>query len=374
MSASQDVIILGAGVMGLSVARRLAAMGSRVTVLDPVEPGGQGSRAAAGVAIPSVRLLDDPDMLAFTRAAHGALAEELASLNDGPSLRRGQGVLRVAMDAKGRDALGQKAANHPEWLGTWMDVARVVELEPALEGTPILGAFVTEQGFMVDTEAYLNALLHDLHRKGVRVRLGEGARAVAEVEGGVEVRTELETHRAGRLVVCAGAWSGGIAGLPPLPVKPLRGQMLTIFHPDVRLTRVVSGPTYLAPWRMGEMVVGATEEDAGFACHVTPTGLMHLGATVAKLAPRLREARFGRAWAGLRSVTPGGKPLIGRYPGTKAVLIASGHAGQGILTSALTGRAVAELLEHGRSDIAAAFEPERVLRSGQGGSEPTKVS
>ena len=141
-------------------------------------------------------------------AAHGALAEELASLDDGPSLRRGQGVLRVAMDAKGRDALGQKATNHPEWLGTWMDAARVVELEPALEGTPILGAFVTEQGFMVDTEAYLNALLHDLHRKGVRVRLGEGARAVTEVDGGVEVRTENETHRAGRLVVCAGAWSG----------------------------------------------------------------------------------------------------------------------------------------------------------------------
>ncbi len=132
-------------------------------------------------------------------------------------------------------------------------------------------------------------------------------------------------YRAGRLVVCAGAWSGGIAGLPPLPVKPLRGQMLTIFHPEVRLTRVVSGPTYLAPWRTGELVVGATEEDAGFACHVTPTGLMHLGATVAKLEPMLREARFGRAWAGLRAVTPGGKPLIGRYPGTKAVLIASGH-------------------------------------------------
>ncbi|QRO01333.1 FAD-binding oxidoreductase [Archangium violaceum] len=363
MSETQDILVLGAGVMGLSVARRLAALGARVTVLDPVEPGGQGSRAAAGVAIPSVRLLDDPDMLAFTRAAHGALTEELASLGEGLHLRRGQGVLRVAMDAKGRDALGQKAASHPEWLGTWMDAAHVVELEPALEGTPLLGAFVTEQGYMVDTEAYLNALLHDVHRRGVRVRLGEGARSVAEVDGGVEVRTEHETLRAGRLVVCAGAWSGGLVGLPALPVKPVRGQMLTIFHPEVRLTRVVSGPTYLAPWRAGEIVVGATEEDAGFACHVTPTGLMHLGATVAKLAPRLREARFVRAWAGLRSVAPGSKPLIGRYPGTKSVLIASGHAGQGILTSALTGRAVAELIEHGHSEVAAAFEPERVLAS-----------
>ena len=347
--------------MGLSAARRLAMLGARVTVVDPVEPGGLGSRAAAGVAIPSVRLLDDPDMLGFTRAAHGARAEELASLGDGLHLRRGQGILRIAVDAKARDALGQKAANQPEWLGTWLDTARVVELEPALEGTPILGAFSTEQGFMVDTEAYLNALLHEVHRQGVRVRLGEGARAVTEVEGGVEVRTEHETLRASKLVVCAGAWSGGIAGLPVLPVKPVRGQMLTLFHPDVRLTRVVSGPTYLAPWRSGEIVVGATEEEVGFACHVTPTGLMHLGATVAKLAPKLREARFGRAWAGLRSVVPGGKPLIGRYPGTRSVLLATGHAGQGILTSAITGRAVAELVEHGHSEVAAAFAPERVL-------------
>ncbi len=362
MSADgRDVLVLGAGVMGLSVARRMAERGARVTVVDPMDPGGQGSRAAAGVAIPSVRLLDDPDMLAFTRAAHGALVEELASLGEGLHLRRGQGVLRVAMDAKGRDTLGQKAANHPEWLGTWMDAARVVELEPALEGSPLFGAFVTEQGFMVDTEGYLNALLHDVSRRGVRLRLGEGARAVTEGEGGVEVRTEQETLRARTLVVCAGAWSGGIPGLPPLPVKPVRGQMLTIFHPEVRLTRVVSGPTYLAPWRLGEIVVGATEEEAGFACHVTPTGLMHLGATVAKLAPRLREARFGKAWAGLRSVTPGGKPLIGRYPGTKSVLLATGHGGQGILTSALTGRAVAELVEHGHSELAAAFAPERVL-------------
>jgi glycine oxidase len=137
--------------------------------------------------------------------------------------------------------------------------------------------------------------------------------------------------------------------------------MLTVFHPTLRLTRVVSGPMYLAPWRRGEVVVGATEEDAGFASHVTPSGLLHLNAAVARMAPKLREARFVQSWAGLRSATPDGRPLIGHYPGTAAVLLASGHGGQGILTGALTGAVVAELLEHGRSDVAAAFAPERLL-------------
>jgi len=360
MSPPLDVLILGAGVVGLSAARRLAARGVRVTVLDPVEPGGLGSRAAAGVAVPSVRLLDDPELLAFVRKAKTTLAEDLAALG-GPALCRGQGILRVVPDTKARDALAEKAAREPEWLGTWVDAARVVELEPVMEGTPLLGAFVTEDGHMVDTEAYLNALLHDLDKKGGRVRLGEGARSVTEVEGGVEVQTDRETLRARTLVVAAGAWSGGVAGLPRLPVKPMRGQMLTLFHPTLRLTRVVSGSTYLAPWRRGEIVVGATEEDAGFACHVTPTGMLHLNAAVAKLAPKLREATFLKAWAGLRSVTPNGRPLIGRYPGMKSVLLASGHAGQGILSGGLTGAAVAELVEHGHSEVAAPFEPEKVL-------------
>jgi glycine oxidase len=363
MSAAQDILILGAGVVGLSAARRLAARGARVTVLDPADPGGLGSRAAAGVAIPSVRLLDDPELLAFARAARATLAEDLEALG-GASLRRGQGLLRVVPDAKSRDALADKAAGDPGWLGTWVDAARLVELEPALEGTPLHGAFFSEEGHMVDTEAYVNALLHDVDRKGVRLRLGEGAREVTEGEGGVEVRTERETLRAGRLVVCAGAWSGAIAGLPRLPVQPLRGQMLTVFHPTLRLTRVVSGPMYLAPWRRGEVVVGATEEDVGFASHVTPSGLLHLNAAVARMAPKLREARFVQAWAGLRSATPDGRPLIGHYPGTAAVLLASGHGGQGILTGALTGAVVAELLEHGRSDVAAAFAPERLLSRG----------
>jgi glycine oxidase len=355
-----DIIILGAGVVGLSSARQLAATGARVTVLDPSNPGGQGSRAAAGVAIPSILLLEDPDMLAFTQAARTVLEEDLAALGGG-ALRRGGGILRPMADEKARLAMEARAARVEGFLGRWAPVDEVVALEPALRGAPIAGAFVQDEGFMVDTDAYLTALLHDVATRGVEVRLNEAALQVSESSQGVEVRTTQGALNAQWLLVAAGAWSGGIPGLPALPVKPQRGQMLTVFSPQVRLTRIISGPTYLAPWRAGQVVVGATEEDAGFACYTTPAGLMHLSAALCRLAPGLREARVVASWAGLRSTSPDGRPLLGRYPGTSRTVLASGHGGQGILTGALTGRAVAELLSSGHSAVAAPFSPERVL-------------
>ncbi len=361
MTTRKDIIVLGAGVVGLSTARQLLARGARVTVLDPSNPGGQGSRAAAGVAIPSVRLLEDPDMLAFTSAGREALTEDVAALGAG-GLRRGGGILRPMADDKARLALEAKAGARAQgWLGRWAPVDEVVALEPALAGAPIAGAFVNDEGFMVDTDAYLTALLHDVAARGGEVRLSEAALHISDSEGGVEVRTISGTLKADLLLVAAGAWSGVLPGLPALPVKPQRGQMMTVFHPRVRLTRIISGPAYLAPWRAGEVVVGATEEDAGFACHTTPAGLLHLAATVARLSPALRDARFTHSWAGLRSTTPNGRPLLGRYPGTQRTWLATGHGGQGILTGGLTGRAVAELMDAGRSDAAAPFEPQRAL-------------
>lgn len=358
-----DVVVLGAGVVGLATARALARSGARVTILDAGVPGGQSSRAAAGVAIPSVRLLEDGPMLTFTRSAREVLDADLQSLPEHGALRRGHGILRVMTDPKARDALVEKAKDAPEWLGTWLDAAALVAREPALEGSPLLGAFHTEAGFMVDTEAYLNALLADVARLGVTLRLGTAAQGVEEDASGVTVQTPTGALRAEQLAVCVGAWAAQLPGLSPLPVRPVRGQMISVFHPGIRLNHIVSGPTYLAPWRFGEVVVGATEEEAGFACHVTPLGLVHLSATLAKLAPKLREAVFRTAWAGLRSASPDGRPLIGRWPGTQRTFVATAHGGQGILTGALTGRMMAEWLQQGACEAAEAFDPGRFGRA-----------
>ncbi len=354
-----DAVVIGAGVVGLSTARELSARGAKVTLLDGGHPGGEGSRAAAGVAIPSVRLLDDAVMMEFTRAGRAVISEELARLPGAPELRRGSGILRLVTDAKMREELEARAKPHPGWLGGFIPGKELPSLEPALEGTPLLGAFLDTEGFMVDTEAYLNALLHDVAKHGAQVRLSERALRVAVLADRVEVVTEKATLRADRVVLAGGAWSSQLEGFPALPVKALRGQMLTVMHPTLRLTRILSGPTYFAPWRAGEIVVGATEEDAGLHAHNTPAGLLQLLAALARTLPQLREARCVRTWAGLRAATPDGRPLVGAVGSSGRTFVATGHGGQGILTGALTGRALAELMDTGRAPLVEPFSPQR---------------
>jgi glycine oxidase len=364
MAQQADVVILGAGVVGLSTARRLVLRGASTVVLDPATLGGQGSRAAVGVAIPSLRLHADPAMLAFVREARKSLDMDIERLSGTTSLRRGTGIMRLAVDERARESLESLVVN-VEWLGHWLDKAEVEAIEPVLNGSTIAGAFLNEDGYVVDVHGYLTALLHETARLGADIRLGEGVLTVQEESGGVRIRTPLTELSAHHLIVAAGAWSGLIPGLPPLPIRPIRGQIMTLVHPAHSVSRVISGDRggYLAPWRSGEIAVGATEEDAGFISHSTPAGLRYLTTVVARTAPALRDAQFVQSWAGLRAASPNGRLLLGTYPGTKRVFLATGHGGQGILTGALSGEIMAELVGTGKADLAGPFDPAENLRN-----------
>jgi glycine oxidase len=239
--------------------------------------------------------------------------------------------------------------------GVFHTLDDLVQLEPALAGSTVYGGFVQEEGYLIDTEAYLNALVYKTTQLGVSLRLGEAALAVSEGEHYITVQTPTGSLTADWFVLAAGAWSNSIIGLPPLPVFPLRGQMLVVAKPPYSLKRIISGRCYLAPWHQGAIMVGATEEKAGFRTHNTPDGLLYLLGVLSRVAPSLRDAHVTTIWAGLRSSTSNARPLIGLLPKTRRIIVATGHTSQGILTGALTGQAVTELIDTGRSDIAAAF-------------------
>lgn len=359
-----DTIILGAGVVGLSTARRLRARGASITVLDSSPAGGQGSRAAAGVAIPSIRLLEDDAMRVFMLEAKKELSRDIEQLTTGQrTLRRSVGIMRILADEKNRAGIEQWPHERDVWIGRWISHDDAVAREAALAGFSFAGAYLNEQGFMVDTDSYITAMLHDASANGVDIRLGVTAVGIEESEGGVHVRTTEGELWSDQLVIAAGAWSGCVPGLTPLPIRPVRGQMLTIVHPRFGLSHIISTENggYLAPWRCGEIVVGATEEEVGFSCHTTPGGLLFLNSVVARTTPPLRNARFLNSWAGLRSSGPTMHFLLGWYPGYKRIAIASGHRGQGITSGALSGAAIADLLDRGNAGIAAPFDPAKCL-------------
>ncbi len=356
-----DTAVIGAGVVGASVARRLAALGARVCLLDAHALGGRGSRAAAGVGVPSVRLLADPLMLSFAQSGRKQLSADLDELTDGDPgrLRTEAGVLRMVRNAQHREELEKAAAGHPGWLGEWHEGERLAEREPLIATGKVFGAYRDPAGAVLDADAYVTRLQQAAAAAGAEVRRGAPVLGVEESATGVALATPQGTVTADRAVLAAGAWSGSIPGLPALPVRPLRGQMLRLDTPDVTLRHVVSGALYAAPSPSGTVVVGATEEEAGFAESVTAEGLLVLTAFLGRLLPRLAAGSVRTTWSGLRAATRTGRPLIGPVPGSERVVVAAGHGGQGILTGALTGQAVAGYLDSGHDEWCAAFAPGR---------------
>ncbi|HJX26758.1 MAG TPA: FAD-dependent oxidoreductase [Thermoanaerobaculia bacterium] len=195
---------------------------------------------------------------------------------------------------------------------------------------------------------------------GVTVTYGFEVERIEKTAGGVRVVSQGETREAELLVLAAGAWSGQIGGLPALPVRPVRGQMLLLQGIDWPWRGSVRGLHGYAVRRgMTGLLVGATVEEAGFFCHPTVAGIESLLAFTRRTLPGLDTARLETVWAGLRPGTPDDLPLIGFLPGWP-VLAATGHFRNGILLAPWTAREVArQAAGEGASAEAAAFAPSR---------------
>lgn len=361
-----DVVVLGAGVIGASIAYRVASRGAAVLVVDADSRGGLGSRAAAGIAVPSVRLLADPLMRDFAAEGARVLAADLRRIDPAGHLTVSCGILRPARSGAEAEALaaGPAAA---ESVGDWMPAQAVAELEPSLDVSRMAGAFRAEGGLVVNPEGYLDHLLRAAEAAGAHLVLG--CRATLS-PGGSSPRVVLRanpdgnaaaplTIAAGVVVVAAGAWSGEVTtDVGRAPVGPRRGQMMRLGDvPGARLSHIVSGTLYLAPGVGGGLIVGATEEDCGFEPGPTLAGVLLLSAHASRMVPAARDAPVERIWYGYRAASPDGRPVIG-WSTSSGVLIAAGHGGQGILTAAVTGEAVAGLLNGQHTPWSVPFSPQ----------------
>jgi len=248
------------------------------------------------------------------------------------------GILHVVLDEA-------EAARHATEIApgsTWLDRPALNALEPAL-GHAAGARLFADDGAVDNVELY--RALEEACTRSARVQhIRAPARAIAIGRREVVCETsDGQRVTAGQLVLAAGAWSPLIEGLPrPLPVEPLRGQMISLGASPLR--HVVYGEHgYLVP-RGGKILVGSTMERAAFDASTTNEGIASLRKAAAELCPGLASAAMASAWAGLRPVTPDFLPILGRDPDQPSLIYACGHSRNGVLMAPLTGDCIAALV------------------------------
>jgi glycine oxidase len=363
--------VIGAGVIGLSVALSLARKGVAVTVLERELSTGQGtSAAAAGMLASAAAEAGSPgaffDLCRQSSALWPQWAEMLSDSSGVDCELELSGLLRVTTSAASTIDLEIRRA----WqLAQGMEVSELLNPDQLRREVPGLGPEVVA-GLLYPSEGHvhshrvLSALEGACRALGVRILTGvtvtwvrpEGIPSV-EVSGGEQ--TELS---ADHLVVAAGAWSGPLlSGLGvTTTVEPIRGQIVAAFPQTRVLPRIVYGDSgYVLQKRSGLLLAGATEEQAGFQPWPTLEGLQQVTADARRLMPGLGLARFFHTWAGLRPFSKGG-PLLGRVPASERVLLATGHHRNGILLAPVTGELLSRaIVEGGDPPELAPFSPQR---------------
>jgi len=351
-----DVAIVGAGVIGLSIAFELASDGATVRVYDSGEPARGASWAGAGMLAPFTEAIENfalQELCETSLAAYPAFAQRVAAASGIDPHLRLNGILCGAFDRASLDALERRVerlrqAKHGVQL---LDHRRTIECEPVL-GKGVLGAAFMEEEGHVDNRRLGRALWAACESLGVSVHSGVGGlRVKHDGRKALGVANEAGFFAAGVVINAAGAWSGRLEGLPAeciVPVFPIKGQMLALAIPSALVRHATWLPgAYLVPRDDGRLLVGATVEDCGFDERVTAAGIRQLLDAVLTAAPALENFAVTETWAGLRPGTPDGKPFIGSTP-LERYFVATGHFRNGILLAPATAALIHGAIE-GRS-------------------------
>ena len=357
MSERDRVVIAGGGVAGCAVAYYLSAAGVPVTVVERADVGAQASAWSAGGINP----------LHGVPAPVLALAMESCRLHLAlwPELQRRTGIdfaaRRIAMALLAPDAaavppllaLGDAFRAAEGFSARWLDAAAFGALEPRLTAAGA-GALLTGGNGALDSHRFTQALAAAARLHGARIHQG----AVSGVEGDgrrlTAVRCGADRLPCAAAVFALGPWSQGVAAWlgVPLPIEPLKGEILRLAVPDPPLPfDVVSPAVSLFVRPGGRLWLGATSERRGFDTRPTESARRTLMAAALRLMPSLEAATLERQTACLRPVSPDGLPLIGAVPGWDNAYVAGGGGPKGILLAPAMGRAVADLILGGRSDL-----------------------
>jgi len=374
VASSSEVVVVGAGIVGCAVACELTRRGRSVTVVDDRAPGMGATQASAGILAPFIEARHEGPLLELTARSLGLFDDFISQVRSesGSAVHYERtGTLDVAMDG---DALaGLRAAceqlNARQMHAELLDAAAVRRAEPQLSESAAGGLLIPTHGFVAAGEL-TSALAASATRRGAIFVGGSRVTRVSREGGGLQLHTtgNVPALRADAVVLAAGSWAGDIRidGVEQaLPVRPVRGQLLHVHWPgDHRIRRVLwSERCYVVPWQNRTVLVGATEEEAGFEERTTLAGVRDLVDALCDLLPQAWTASLHAAKVGLRPATPDQIPIIGWSGVLPNLMYATGHYRNGILLAPLTAELVASAIVEGRSD--AMLELTRPQRFGE---------
>lgn len=353
MTRRADVIVVGAGVVGLLTARELTRAGFGVTVLERGLTGRESSRAAAGI-LSTLYPWNSAKPLAllsrWSQSGYAMLADDIRRASGIDPEWTASGLLCFDMNEK---PAAQAWAASTGRAVDFLDAHEVRRQEPVLAEHARPAIFLPGIAH-IHISRFLRALREAMLNEGIPIKEEIEVTGVLESGGRVKgVKSSQGELHAEHVVVAAGAWSGGFAKLLgiTLPVEPVRGQIIQFKGPPGLLGRVLcQGEHYLFARRDGEILVGSTKEQVGFDKDTTAAAREHLTHVAMNLLPVLKGAPPVRQWSGLRPGSPEGMPFIGPHPHLTGLWFNTGHFTNGITLAPGSARLLSDLMV-GRAPI-----------------------
>jgi len=333
-----DIIIIGGGIIGLSLSLELRKQGAKVLVVERGEPGREASYAAGGMLVDCS--IETPATLQPLAIASARMYPELVH-----ELQVESG-LHIDLRDQGTIIFPPPEHVHqqPGFMLESLLPAPLAELEPALAAPNRPAFYLKERS--VDPRGLTAAALAAAKIRGVDLSSGDTVTSVRLSDRRCQgVVTKKTSFLAPNVVNCAGAWSGQISPYA-FPARPVKGQMLYLASPSRNLLKhVIRSPEiYIIPRSDGRILVGTTVEEAGFDKRTDVATIQRLHRAAIALVPELRNAKTLEDWAGLRPGTPDALPILGATA-TPGYYVATGHFRDGILLAPITAHLMAQVIE-----------------------------
>lgn len=375
-SETADAVVIGGGVIGLTIARALCLRGmQRVALVERAQPGMEASHAAAGMLAPQVEA-DRPDafleLSSASRDLYPSFADALREETGIDIELERTGTLLLAFNEKDE----AEALHRYDWQSRaglsvehlTQDEARKLE---SCISPDVRSALRFPRDWQVENRRLVAALMSTVDKLGVQLLTqthAESLRTERERVAGVETSSGFIS--APIVIIANGAWASLITAtdkrVPPVRIEPVRGQMLCFETSRGFARHVIYSPRgYIVPRLDNRLLAGSTSEHAGFDKHVTDDGRRAIMAQALEIAPAVGQLPLLETWAGLRPHAEDDWPVLGMSAEIKGLCYATGHYRNGILLAPITGELIAEeILGGSAAPQLSAFSPERFQLAG----------